>query len=67
MNAASPVLTQLQAHIGPPGTNPSDHRWSHWKLASSHGVGLLCVRFSYMGTESRPADHCASLPISVKG
>lgn len=54
LNPASPVLTQLQAHIGAPSTNPSDHHWSHWKLAFSHSTGLLCVHFSKMGHRVMP-------------
>lgn len=37
-----------------PGSNPSGRRWPHWKLASSHGMGLLGVRFSYMGHRITP-------------
>lgn len=67
MNAASPVLTQLQAHIGPPalihlaaaGLTGSLHPptgWGYWVSASP-----------IWGTESRPAGHRPSLPILVKG
>nr|XP_025749232.1 uncharacterized protein C11orf53 homolog [Callorhinus ursinus] len=72
LNPASPVLTQLQAHIGAPSTNPSDHRWSHWKLASSHSSpvmsGYYGVRRSFLSdsdfhnTKQFSSDVCTSGP-----